>query len=323
MLTPRITRRRFLPVMWRACIGALSPSRWAANSLVGRRSCGRVGSRAAKLPDGARKASSVKNSVGVGLILAAAIGVVGCSSDGSTPRPDGSAGAPVAMAGAGGGGAGQGGTSGGSPNSAGAAGAGGANVPDVTLGDVLEFVAGSGDIPYAIGPNSYGIVGGGFLARSVMGNTISVGAEPDKICIQGSLEEVPSGNYGQYWGVEFGFNLNQAAPVGGSGSSTPADAGADASADAAVAADASAPAEVARPWVSSTVIGFSYVIEGPSINLVRFKALPAGFNRSLESSVYCKTSTRRAVASKTRSSRRCGNIAGAGTLTCCFRSAGG
>jgi hypothetical protein len=230
----------------------------------------------------------MRNIVGLGVTVAAALGFVGCSSDGSMPRPEGSAGTPVAMAGTGGGAgaAGQGGTSAGS---AGSAGAGGASVSELRLGDVLELVAGSGDIPYAIGPNPYGIVGGGFLARSAQGNTITVGTEPGKICIQGNLEEVPNGNYSQYWGVEFGFNLNQAAPPGGGGNGTPSDAGADASTDAAVAGDASAPAEVARPWLSGTVIGFSYVIEGPTINLVRFKALPAGFDRSLESSVFCKT----------------------------------
>jgi hypothetical protein len=36
------------------------------------------------------------------------------------------------------------------------------------------------------------------------------------------------------------------------------------------------------------VVGFSFVIEGPTIDLVRFKSLPDGYDSSLESSVFCK-----------------------------------
>src|SRR5262245_25986235 len=123
------------------------------------------------------------------------------------------------------------------------------------LGDALEFVPGTGMVPYAIGPNAYGISGGGFLARSTMGNTVTVGADPGKICISGSLEEVPlnpdgHGNYGPYWGIEFGFNLNQAPAEG---AAAPSAAGA-----------AGAPAmDVAQPWHPGNVVGFSFVIEGP------------------------------------------------------------
>jgi hypothetical protein len=45
---------------------------------------------------------------------------------------------------------------------------------------------------------------------------------------------------------------------------------------------------VAQPWQLGEVIGFSYVIEGPTINFIRFKALPAGYDRTLEASVFCK-----------------------------------
>jgi len=102
-----------------------------------------------------------------------------------------------------------------------------------------ELVAGTGLVPYAIGDNPYGIRGGGFLARSAQGNTITVGTDPGKICISGSLEEVPlnpdgHGNYGQYWGVELGFNLNQ-APADGSDIAAPPPA-ADAAAGSGAAA---------------------------------------------------------------------------------------
>ena len=156
------------------------------------------------------------------------------------------------------------------------------NVSGLLLGDPLELVAGTGAIPYAIAPNAYGIRGGGFLAKSAQGNMITVGTDPGKICISGNLEEVPlnpdgHGNYGQYWGVEFGFNLNQAPAEAGAAQPlpTPGDAGAP-------------PPDVAQPWHPGKVVGFSFVIEGPSIKLVRFKSLPDGADSSLEANVYCK-----------------------------------
>jgi hypothetical protein len=90
------------------------------------------------------------------------------------------------------------------------------------------------------------------------------------------------GNYGQYWGVEFGFNLNQ-APADGSDVLPPpsvTDAGSD--------GGTTTPMDVADPWHPGKVVGFSFVIEGPTINLIRFKSLPAGYDSSLESSVFCK-----------------------------------
>jgi hypothetical protein len=162
-------------------------------------------------------------------------------------------------------------------------------VPDgMRLAEPLEFVAGTGPVPYAIGPNEYGISGGGFLARSALGNTITVGSEPGKICISGSLDEVPlnpdgHGNYGQYWGVEFGFNLNQLPAGDDAAGVTAPSPTSETSADAGAA-----PMDVAEPWQPGNVVGFSFVIEGPTIDLIRFKALPDGYDSSLESSVFCK-----------------------------------
>lgn len=227
----------------------------------------------------------------LGLALALA-GSLACSEHGSGARGEagtaGLGGASGSELTAGAGGAATAGGTGGGAGSAGA----GAALEDLTLGDVLEFVAGAGDVPYAIGDNPYGIVGGAFLARSDFGNTISIDDTPGEICISGNLEEVPAGNYGQYWGVEIGFNLNQVTP--GSPAPDPFDAGPfDAGPDAAApSSDADAAAstpDIAEPWQPGRVIGFSYVIEGPSINLVRFKALPDGFDPALESSVFCKT----------------------------------
>jgi len=226
-----------------------------------------------------------------------------CSEDGARGRPD-SAIAPVAAAGSGGaaGAVSNGGSGGAASPVAAAGGAPTSPGPRLNVGEPLQLVAGTGDVPYAIGPNAYGIRGGGFLARSALGNTITVGTDPGQICISGNLEEVPGGNYGQYWGVEIGFNLNQgelgtAPPLDGSGnpaiepSAPPAPAAlpADAGSDAGDAGSAAPPAEVARPWLPGEVIGFSFVIEGPTINLIRFKSLPAGYDSALESSVFCKT----------------------------------
>jgi len=247
--------------------------------------------------------------MGAGLV--AVLGM-GCSEDGARLRSD--LGGDLAVAGSGGNDAGQiilGGSGGGT--SAGSAGSGGMpSVANVILGEPLDLIAGTGLVPYAIGPNIYGIRGGGFLARAAQGNTITVGDEPGKICIAGTLAEVPGGNYSQYWGVEFGFNLNQGTP-GETGSTDPSDAGsandpAVAIADASTAGDASPAAsdaapplvpEVAQPWQPGSVIGFSFVIEGPTINLVRFKTLPEGYDSALESSVFCKSITATSGAPQT------------------------
>ena len=240
--------------------------------------------------------------------LVAVLGM-GCSEDGERLRTD--LGGALAAAGSGTSDAGQIVREGSGGTSAGSAGSGGMpSTANVILGEPLDLIAGTGLVPYAIGPNIYGIRGGGFLARAAQGNTITVGDEPGKICIAGNLAEVPGGNYSQYWGVEFGFNLNQGTP-GQDGSTDPGDAGtangpAGPSADASTAGDAAAsdaaPAlapEVAQPWHPGSVIGFSFVIEGPTINLVRFKTLPEGYDSALESSVFCKSITATSGAPQT------------------------
>ncbi|HEU4577799.1 MAG TPA: hypothetical protein VFS67_06070 [Polyangiaceae bacterium] len=221
------------------------------------------------------------------LVLVGLFGLA-CSEEGGKARDVATAGSgAVAAAGA----DNSGGSAGAAPIAEG--GSGGAlpllgSDEGLTLGDPLDLVVGTGPVPYAIGPNPYGIRGGGFLARSAQGNTITVGSEPGQICISGNLEEVPlnpdgHGNYGQYWGVEFGFNLNQ-APADGSALPEPPAAGDAGAADAGAAP----PMDVAQPWQPGKVVGFSFVIEGPTINLIRFKSLPAGYDSSLESSVFCK-----------------------------------
>ncbi len=220
----------------------------------------------------------------------AALGLFSCGEDEGRPRPENVAGNGSGAQG------GSGGTSGGTTNTSGGGGTAGARpfVPsDSNLGDLLEIVPGTGALPYAIGPNPYGIQGGAFLAQSMFGNTLDIADTPGQICISGNLEEVPNGNYGQYWGVEFGFNLNQGAAPGSDPAPTDAGTAALDAGDASTANDAATPPppDVARPWTPGEVIGFSFVIEGPTINLIRFKALADGLDPTLESSVYCKTIT--------------------------------
>jgi hypothetical protein len=160
------------------------------------------------------------------------------------------------------------------------------NLGDLELGEPLQFVATTGMVPYAIGANPYGIQGSGFLAQSRLGNTITIGTDPGEICIRGNLDEVPlnpdgHGDYGQYWGVELGFNLNDAVE------NSDYDAGLPSPVSDADAA-ATTPMATALPWHPGKVVGFSFVIEGATINLIRFKSLPSGVDSSLESNVYCK-----------------------------------
>ncbi len=229
--------------------------------------------------------------------------VLACSDDSSRSSSGGVGGSTAAAAGAsasaGRGGSAQsgaGGTTGlagtgnaaGTTNQAGTGATGGSASPTYTLGDVLELVPGKGDVPYAIGDNPYGIQGGAFLARAPNGNTITVADEPGKICISGSVEEVPNADYMGYWGLEFGFNLKQVPVEGGGEGGAAGAAGGGGAAGEAGSGSAGAPQDAIEAWLPGNVVGFSYVIEGPKISPVRFKSLPFGFDPALESSVYCK-----------------------------------
>jgi hypothetical protein len=231
--------------------------------------------------------------------------VLACSDDSSRSSSGGVGGSTAATAGASSAGragsaqSGAGGTTGlagtgntaGTNNLAGTGATAGSANPTYTLGDELEFVPGTGEVPYAIGENPHGIRGGAFLARAPNGNTITVADEPGKICISGSLEEVPNGDYMGYWGIEVGFNLNQ-VPVEGGGEGGAAGAAGAAGAGGAGGEGGSgsggAPQDAVEAWLPGNVVGFSYVIEGPTISPVRFKSLPFGLDPALESSVYCK-----------------------------------
>src|SRR5690349_11859970 len=209
--------------------------------------------------------------------------VLACSDESSRSNDDASGGSTAASAGAAGsagrgasGQTGAGGTTGGAgtassagtSNQAGTGATAGAASTAYTLGDVIEFVPGPGEVPYALGENPYGIHGGAFLARAPNGNVITVANEPGKICISGTLEEVPNGDYTGYWGLEVGFNLNQVPVEGGGEGGAPGAAGAAGAGGAAGEAgngSAGAPQDAVEAWTPGQVVGFSFVIEGTKI----------------------------------------------------------
>src|SRR5262245_41436246 len=162
----------------------------------------------------------------VSMLLFGVLGIAGCTSK-SSSEEQGSAG--EAAGGSSGSGATGGGATGGTAaGRAGSGGSGGSAGASLRRGDVIPFVPGSGEVPYALGENPYGLRGGGFLARSALGNTIAIGNADGEVCITGNLEEVPSGDYSQYWGVEVGFNLNQTSPDDGAAGAGGADGAAGA-----------------------------------------------------------------------------------------------
>jgi hypothetical protein len=207
------------------------------------------------------------------LALVVALALPACSSDakpvtepaaGGTPSSNSVAGSP----GTGGTANGSAGTfpaDGGGANAAGAtgnaAGASGASSPP----GQVPIVAGVGvDVPYEFGTNPFGIQGGAFFARSVMGTSSVVidKTQIGKICLKGTVDIVPTppdGShppYSQYWGIDLGFNLNQSA---------------------------TADPTMKTPWlVPAGVKGFWFTVEGAIIPPIRFKTTPTGKDPALE-----------------------------------------
>lgn len=137
-------------------------------------------------------------------------------------------------------------------------------LPDIALGEELPLVlTETSGVNYAIGDNPYDIRGAAFLLRSELGNEVAIAERPGELCINGTVEDIEDLDYARYWGIELGFDLSVSA------GSNPA----------------AAPTE---PWLPGRVVGFSYVIEGPVISPMRFKALPAGYDPELDTSVFCK-----------------------------------
>lgn len=126
----------------------------------------------------------------------------------------------------------------------------------------IPIIAAPGaDVPYQLGTNPYGVAGGAFLAKANLGSSTVVldTSAVGKICLHGTVEMVPTpadGShppYSDYWGIELGFNLNQATD----GTKT--------------------------PWaVPAGVAGFWFTLEGPMIPPLRFKTTPTGKDPALE-----------------------------------------
>ena len=122
-------------------------------------------------------------------------------------------------------------------------------------GEIPIVAAAGADVPYQFGANSNAVVGGAFLAKANMGSSTVVldATQVGKICLAGTVEMVPTpadGShppYSDYWGIELGFNLNQAADG------------------------------TKNPWpVPAGVTGFWFTLEGPTIPPIRFKTTPTG-----------------------------------------------
>ena len=145
----------------------------------------------------------------------------------------------------------------GSSGHGGAPAAGGAS----SSGELPIVAAADGDVPYQFGSNPYGVSGGAFLAKANLGSETVVldTAQVGKICLNGTVDSVPTpadGShppYSDYWGIELGFNLNQA--VDGAKNAWP---------------------------VPSEVTGFWFTVEGSTIPPMRWKATPTGKDPALE-----------------------------------------
>jgi hypothetical protein len=128
-------------------------------------------------------------------------------------------------------------------------------------GEIPIIAAPGADVPYQLGTNPYGVAGGAFLAKANLGSSTVVldTSAIGKICLHGTVEAVPipaDGShppYSDYWGIELGFNLNQAADG------------------------------TKNPWaVPVGVSGFWFTLEGPMIPPIRFKTTPTGRDPALE-----------------------------------------
>ena len=142
-----------------------------------------------------------------------------------------------------------------------ACGSSGSQGPPPASAEIPIIAAVGADVPYQLGSNPYGVVGGAFLAKANLGSsTVVLDTSPvGKICLRGTVEVVPTpadGShppYSDYWGIELGFNLNQAADG------------------------------TKNPWtVPAGVVGFWFTLEGPTIPPIRFKTTPTGRDPALE-----------------------------------------
>lgn len=247
----------------------------------------------------------MRTSLQLGLLIIGAVGfLAACSSSEECVPGDSTCGTTPPLGGAGGqvggGGTGPTGGTGGTGPVGGAGGAGGTGGGStVNLGTALTLTAATGtptSLPFTIAGPDYGIQGASFLDRSAQGNTFEVvpNADPTKLCVRGNLEPVPDTmSYGTHWGVDFGFNLNQATtpttPPEGEGDAGAADAGTTGGGGGELPP---------LPWnPPANVIGFSFVVEGPTIDLIRVRVRPSGLDPMLETSIFCKSVNRGSAVS--------------------------
>lgn len=233
----------------------------------------------------------MKTTLSFGLIAAAASTLFACSSDGTTERPTGSAGAsvgqgggaPVGNAGTGGTGAGTGGTSGG----AGTAGTGNTGPVTGRRGAPLVIDADANVVDSA---GASGINGAAINISSPMNPQVTYTHPAGSFCIKGATAVVTGADYTNYWGTEIDMDLNR-------GNNPDAVGGADAGADAGDAGPVLG--TKALPWdpKAGNVVGISFKLVGNNPAAadgqagvpaaVRFKTAPTGGNTSTDN--FCNT----------------------------------
>jgi hypothetical protein len=214
----------------------------------------------------------MRTSLHLSLLIAGSFGALaGCSSDEKECLPGdvtcaaaGAGGSGTGAVGGSGGQTGGGGTGGATGGTGGATGGTGGSGSGLTLGTALTINGAT------ISSTEADISGNFFIVNSPnnAATTARDTADTTKLCVVGSVGIVPGTppDYTAAYGMEFGFNLNVAAPPAGGGDT---DAGADAGAGEAQATP--------QAWEAGNVTGFSFTIEGPTIPAVlRFKALPFG-----------------------------------------------
>jgi hypothetical protein len=219
-------------------------------------------------------------------LVAAAAGMLACSSDEGTPRDVVGAGgsAGQGQVGNAAGSSATGGSSGSGAQST--AGAGGGTGSGTSTGMAFAITAAA---PTATGASatvvdsagSTGIDGLAQVIKSPLGTTATSSIKDGALCMAGTTVVVPGMDYSNYWGAEIDLDVKLIDAAGGAGA-TVVDAGAD-------AGDAGPPpARVPAGWNASAanVVGFSFKVDGAQVpTAFRFKGLPYGADSSVVT--YC------------------------------------
>ncbi|HKO95297.1 MAG TPA: hypothetical protein VJU61_29275 [Polyangiaceae bacterium] len=121
-------------------------------------------------------------------------------------------------------------------------------------GDPLTIVDGT----IALDSNPHGIEATLFTAVSPQGSSIQVTNDTGSVCVQGTLDVVENGDFGNQWGALFAFAFTEQGSV-------------------------------AAPWDldGGNVVGFSFTVSGPLLPPLRFGALPGSADPNVDN--FCTT----------------------------------